>query len=663
MVYMMRATNEGSAVTTDPLPALRQMGLLTDLDLHFARLMVRLAGSDPAESSPLPIADGLGASAALALAAALASHATGQGDICVNLRQWARRAQWSAKAAEIPAFIPPLGEWLSAVRASPVVGRPGRRQPLVLDRRGRLYLYRYWDYERRLADDLLQRASVSSEAVDEAQLQTDLKRLYPRHPQLTGPDWQKVAAAVAALKRLCVISGGPGTGKTSTVLRILALLTGQAGARPLRIALAAPTGKAAARLQEAIRAAKPDLSRLGLQPEQLAQIPEEASTLHRLLGARPNSVYFRHDRDNPLPLDVLVVDEVSMVGLALMAKTVAALPPTARLILLGDKDQLASVEAGAVLGEICAGAGGFSPEFRSRLATLTGERLPRGRTVTSPLADAIVLLKHSYRFGATSGIGALAQAVNRGKATDALALLEGMPHEDIAWQTLADPAELAEQIAEPVTAGFASYLQAAQNNAGPVAVFERFNQFRVLSALRNGPFGVEALNRLCEEVLHRRGLVNTRQDWYCGRPVMIVHNDYNLRLFNGDIGITLPDPEDSTRMKVFFLGSDGALRSFAPARLPDHETVYAMTVHKSQGSEFDHVLVVTPNAPSPVLSRELLYTALTRAKQRASFYGVPEVFAGAVERRLRRSSGLRDRLWVEPRVSSERAAALPTPPA
>lgn len=642
----------------DTLPMLRQLGLLTDLDLHFAGLMVRLAGGDSVDNASLPAA-GLGERASLALAAALASHATGQGDICVNLRQWARRAQWSAKTAIAPAFIlPPTGEWLSAVRASPVVGRPGQRQPLVLDRRGRLYLYRYWEYERRLADDLLQRASAAPEAVDEAQLQTDLKRLYPRHPQLTGPDWQKVAAVVAALKRLCVISGGPGTGKTSTVLRILALLTGQAGARPLRIALAAPTGKAAARLQEAIRAAKPAL---GLEPERLAQIPEEASTLHRLLGSRPNSVYFRHNRDNPLPLDVLVVDEVSMVGLALMAKTVAALPPTARLILLGDKDQLASVEAGAVLGEICAGAGGFSPEFRARLATLTGERLPRGRTVTSPLADAIVLLKHSYRFGATSGIGALAQAVNRGKAADALALLEGAPHEDIAWRTLADPAELAEQIAEPVAAGFAPYVQAAWENAGPVAVFERFNQFRVLSALRNGPFGVEALNRLCEEALHRQGLVNTHQDWYCGRPVMIVHNDYNLRLFNGDIGITLPDPEDSTRMKVFFLGSDGALRSFAPARLPDHETVYAMTVHKSQGSEFDHVLVVTPNASSPVLSRELLYTALTRAKQRASFYGAPQVFAGAVERRLRRSSGLRDRLWIEPRVDGENAAAMPRP--
>ena len=631
----------------DPLPMLHERSLLTDLDLHFARFVSRLA----TQNSPLPpVGEGMGVRESLELAAALASHATGQGDICVNLRQWARR--WTAMAGETPAFAPPpTSEWLGVLRACPVVGRPGARQPLILDRRGRLYLYRYWEYEHRLAEDLLRRAGEASEPVDEARLRADLGRLFPRHPQLIGPDWQKVAAAVAALKRICVISGGPGTGKTSTVLKILALLTGQSGGRPLRIALAAPTGKAAARLQETIRAAKPTL---GLEPERLAQIPEEASTLHRLLGARPDSVYFRHDRDNPLPVDVLVVDEVSMVGLALMAKTVDALRPAARLILLGDKDQLASVEAGAALGDICFGGGRFSPEFRARLADLTGEALPRSRTMPSPLADAIVLLRHSYRFGAASGIGALARAVNGGKAAEAVALLTGEPRADIAWRTLADPAKLPEQLAEAVREGFTPYLRAVREGAGPATVFERFNQFRVLTALRNGPFGVEALNRLCETALRDRGLIQTRQDWYLGRPVMIVRNDYNLRLFNGDIGITLPDPDEPERMRVFFLGSDGALRSFAPARLPEHETVYAMTVHKSQGSEFDRVVVVTPNAPSPVLSRELVYTALTRAKQRAAFHGMPEVFAGAIERRLRRSSGLRDRLWVELRYPTQK---------
>ncbi len=624
-------------LTHDLLPMLHQQGTLNDLDVHFARFMERLAG---------------GGSPELALAAALASHATGQGDICVNLRQWARRWQAMTERGVEPSALalPPMNDWLDAVRASPVVGRPGERQPLVIDRRGRLYLYRYWQYEQRLAHDLRQRAGEASTGVNETQLRADLNRLFPRHPALNGPDWQKVAAAVAALKRVCVISGGPGTGKTSTVLKVLALLTGQSE-RPLRIALAAPTGKAAARMQESIRAAKPGLE---LTPEQAVQIPEEASTLHRLLGSRPNSVYFRYNADNPLPLDVLVIDEVSMVGLALLAKTVDALLPSTRLILLGDKDQLASVDAGAVLGDLCTGAGRFSPEFQAQLAGLTGERLPRGKESPSPLVDAIVLLRHSYRFGADSGIGALAQAVNRGRSADASALLAGRA--DIAWRTLADADSLPEQLAEPVATGFTPYLEAVQAGATPVAVFEQFNRFRVLVALRKGAFGVETLNQLCEAVLQQRGLIDSRQTWYPGRPIMVIRNDYNLRLFNGDIGITLPDPEEPERMRVFFLGNDGALRSFAPARLPEHETVYAMTVHKSQGSEFERVLVVTPNESSPVLSRELLYTALTRAKQQAVFYGVPEVFEAAVERRLRRSSGLRDRLWVEQRAGRRKAS-------
>jgi exodeoxyribonuclease V alpha subunit len=625
-------------LTHDLLPMLHQQGTLNDLDVHFARFMERLAGGDSPE---------------LALAAALASHATGQGDICVNLRQWARRWQAITERGGVkpPAFtLSSMSEWLDAVRSSPVVGRPGERQPLIIDRRGRLYLYRYWQYEQRLALDLRRRAQEASAGINEAQLRTDLNRLFPRHSALIGPDWQKVAAAVAALKRVCVISGGPGTGKTSTVLKILALLTGQSE-RPLRIALAAPTGKAAARMQESIRAAKPGL---GLTPKQAAQIPEEASTLHRLLGSRPGSVYFRYNADHPLPLDVLVVDEVSMVGLALLAKTVDALLPSTRLILLGDKDQLASVDAGAVLGDLCTGAGRFSPEFQAQLAALTNEALPRGKESLSPLVDAIVLLRHSYRFGADSGIGALAQAVNRGRSAEATTLLGGRA--DIDWHNLADSAALPEQLAEPVATGFTPYLEAVQAGAAPAVVFAQFNRFRVLVALRQGPFGVEALNPLCERVLQQRGLIDSRQNWYPGRPIMVVRNDYNLRLFNGDIGITLPDPEEPERMKVFFLGNDGALRSFAPARLPEHETVYAMTVHKSQGSEFERVLVVTPNESSPVLSRELLYTALTRAKQQAVFYGVPAVFEAAVERRLRRSSGLRDQLWVEQRAGRRPAS-------
>lgn len=612
----------------DALALLHAQGSLSNLDLYFARFIERLAG---------------GAMPQLALAAALASHATAQGDICVNLWQWARRWQAIHKHAQPPFVLPPISTWLYELRASSVVGEPGTRQPLVLDRRGRLYLYRYWQYEQRLAEDLRRRACAEVADIDAQRLQADLAALFPRHPNLRGTDWQKVAAAVAALKRVCVISGGPGTGKTSTVLKVLALLTGQAQ-RPLRIALAAPTGKAAARMQESIRAAKP---RLGLSATQAAQIPEEASTLHRLLGSRPDSVYFHHTAERPLLLDVLVIDEVSMVGLALLAKTVDALLPQTRLILLGDKDQLASVDAGAVLGDLCVGAGYFSPEFQAQLSILTSENLPNPAAETAPLTDNIVLLRHSYRFDAQSGIGALATAVNRGHAPQSAELLE--QHSDINWHDVANASELSQQLSAPVCQGFAPYLEAVRTGEKPAQIFEKFNRFRLLAVLRKGAFGVEALNNLCEALLAKHAWIDCENPWYAGRPIMVTRNDYNLRLFNGDIGITLPAAD--WRMKVFFLGNDGALRSFPAARLPEHETVYAMTVHKSQGSEFERVLVVIPDQDSPVLSRELLYTALTRAKNEALFYGSREVFLSAVEKRLQRSSGLRDRLWKKRRIS------------
>ena len=614
------ALDEHDTRPADALALLHAQGAVSDLDLHFARFIERLTASAAPE---------------LALAAALASHATAQGDICVNLGQWARR--W---AALHPSFAPPAtGAWLDTLRSSSVVGTPGQRQPLILDRRGRLYLYRYWQYEQRLAEDLRRRSRAPLAPVQPERLRSDLAALFPRHTHLRGTDWQKVAAAVAALKRVCIISGGPGTGKTSTVLKVLALLIGQAQ-RPLRIALAAPTGKAAARMQESIRAAKPSL---GLSAAHAAQIPETASTLHRLLGSRPDSVYFHHNAERPLLLDVLVIDEVSMVGLALMAKTVDALLPQTRLILLGDKDQLASVDAGAILGDLCAGAGQFSADFQQQLSMLTGEQITKNPAANSAvLSDNIVLLKHSYRFDARSGIGALATAVNRGRAQQAMQLFA--QHADINWQEVENAVQLAQRLAEPLCAGFAPYLEAVHNGESPTQIFAQFNRFRLLAALRKGAFGVVELNQLCEKLLAERGLIDCQQVWYAGRPIMVTRNDYNLRLFNGDIGIALP-ATDATGMQVCFIGNDGAVRSFPAARLPEHETVYAMTVHKSQGSEFERILVVIPDQDSPVLSRELLYTALTRAKQEAWFYGSEAVFLSAVAKRLRRSSGLRDHLW------------------
>lgn len=590
----------------------------SDLDRHFARLIERLSGRDDPR---------------LFAAASLASRATGNGDVCVDLAEFAGRP---VPGCEVTA--PALDQWIAALRNSPAVGGPGDFRPLVLDESGRLYLYRYWDYEKRLAENLLSRATAEQFAVNEVLLRAGLARFFP-DPRDSE---QKLAAAIAVLRRFCVISGGPGTGKTFTVVKVLALLAEQACGRRIAIGLAAPTGQAAARVQEAIRLA---LDRLDLDSAARACIPAEAFTIHRLLGARPDSVYYRHHRGNPLPLDVVVIDEASMADLALMAKLVEALPTRARLILLGDKDQLASVEAGSVLADICAGSG-LSDEFAARLAAVTG--LSAGKVASAadgglPLADSIALLDRSYRFGAESGIGKLARLVNRGEGESALKLLASGDHSDIAW--LGVPAHEIKASATRIMDRLAPYLDIVRAGGAPQAIFDRFNAFRVLCAHRGGPAGAAAVNRLIEEALEEKSLIDAREAWYPGRPVMVTRNDYNLQLFNGDVGIMLPDAGAAGSLKVFFPGRDHNMRSFAPARLPEHETVYAMTIHKSQGSEFGRVLMILPGELSRIMSRELLYTGITRARDHVEIWGGEATFVQAVRHRLMRASALQHRLW------------------
>ena len=575
---------------------------------HFAEFLCRLAGrGDPS----------------LAAAANAVVVAAAAGASCVDLRQLAGSASGATK-------VPPLAEWLTALRASPVIGRPGDWQPLILDDDARLYLHRYWDYERRLAADLRRRAAAVAEGVDDGVLRAGLGRLFPAPGEAI--DWQKVAAANAVLRRLCVISGGPGTGKTTTVARILALLIEQAGERPPSIALAAPTGKAAARLQETLRRVK---AMLDVSEPVRAAIPETATTLHRLLGA----ARFRHDRDNPLPLDVLVVDEVSMVDLAMMARLVDAMPPAARLILLGDKDQLAAVEPGAVLGDLCARGNAFTPGWAQRLAAVAGTPSLPTATDGAPLADAIVLLRHSHRFAASSGIGRFADAVRAGDADAALTLL-GDAGPDLEWTASGESAP--GEVDEPGASALAAYFDVV-NGGKPDEAFAAYNRFRVLCAHRHGSGGVLAVNAGIERWLRNRGLVRGHATHYPGQPLLVTRNDHGLRLYNGDLGIVMPAADGGLR--VMFATDAGGVRALSPARLPPHETAWALTVHKAQGSEFDEVLLRLPASASPVLCRELVYTAVTRARRRASVQGSREVVGAAVRQRHERTSGLRAALW------------------
>ncbi len=604
------------------------LGVLRPLDLQFARVV---AGSDEPE---------------MLLAAACLSAEAGAGHVCLMLEQllpenlFDGRQPELAQAAWLAAGQLDVVGWQRRLSASAAVGDGSTAMPMVLQQQ-RLYLQRMWQNEGEVAEFIS--SDSLPQAVEEAELRAILDQLFGEATD--EPDWQKIAAAVAATRRIAVISGGPGTGKTTTVAKLLAALVQLAEGRRLRIQLAAPTGKAAARLTESLGSAG---KQLALTPEQRALFPTEASTLHRLLGAQPNSQRMRYHSGNRLHLDVLVVDEASMVDLPMMARLIAALPAQARVIFLGDRDQLASVEAGAVLGDICRFAEqGYSVARAEQLSRLTGCLL-QGESAQAEAAvrDSLCLLRKSYRFDANSGIGQLASAVNTGNGKLALAALDGR-FSDVSGYPLAETQDYQALLDACVT-GYRDYLQQVVAGADAVAVLAAFGRFQVLCALREGPFGIAGLNERIETGLQRAGLIQRKPGaagrWYSGRPVMIGRNDSALGLFNGDIGIALRD--ETGELRVHFQLPDGSIKSVQPSRLPAHETAYAMTVHKSQGSEFDHTVLVLPNHFLPVLTRELVYTAITRARRQLSLYAIDAVLMRAIRTPTQRRSGLAERLQI-----------------
>jgi len=650
-----------------------ERGWLRELDRALTQLFAEL---DP-QASPL-----------LLLGAALASHQLGQGHVCLDLAATLANPDFTLSLppegddAEESMILPSqvlaglsLESWLAACAGSALLESEGA--PLVLSGTC-LYMRRYWNYERQVAYNIAQRLQTSAAAPTD--LAARLASLFPEALMVNGQrltDWQKLACAMAAQGRFTLITGGPGTGKTTTVVRLLALLqeAAMATGEPLRLSLAAPTGKAAARLTESIGA---QVQSLALDERVREQIPTLVTTLHRLLGSRPGSRHFRHDATNPLPLDVLVVDEASMIDLEMMASLLDALPTHARLILLGDKDQLASVEAGAVLGDLCreAESGGYSEATRVWLESQTGERLDDPALVMSDkaLAQHIVMLRHSRRFGSGSGIGRLARAVNQGDAQMARATLAAGA-DDLHVLRLSGEQDRGlgrllidgQGAGESRPQGYAHYLQVMQaqrptSDAGEQAwdewagkVLAAFDQFQLLCAVRKGAWGVEALNERIAEALVRRKLLEQAYGWYEGRPVLVTRNDYSLGLMNGDIGIALrlPEPPESPGapvrevLRVVFPRNDGSgtLRHILPSRLSAVETVFAMTVHKSQGSEFAHCALILPDSLNPVLTKELVYTGITRARHWFSLIeSRAGIFEQAVQRRVERRSGLREAL-------------------
>ena len=334
-----------------------------------------------------------------------------------------------------------------------------------------------------------------------------------------------------------------------------------------------------------------------------------------------------------------------MVDMALMTKLAQALPLESRLILLGDKDQLASVEAGAVFGDICAKINdeGYSRDFSRLIFSITGYKIPHvshGKEVAA-MRDPIIQLRKNYRFSDDSGISQVSYAVNAGDSERASRLLMSGEFEDILWRRLPSPIEIIRSLRKRITQEYGKYLRAEDLSA----IFQLFESFRILCALRRGPYGSVSINIMAEQILRSEGLINIEGEWYVGRPVMITRNDYNLQLYNGDIGIALLDKETDGDLRVFFQGAEGHIRKFHPLSLPDHETVFAMTVHKSQGSEFDKILLILSDRESPILTREIIYTGITRAKKSVEIWGREDVFTSSVTKRITRTSGLQDELW------------------
>ncbi|OUL92982.1 exodeoxyribonuclease V subunit alpha [Paraburkholderia hospita] len=665
-----------------------ERGWLRDVDVAFAGFLGR----------EVPDAHAL-----LILAAALASHQLGRGHACLDLEAtlkdpasvlslppeglFARddEAQEVALPSTVLADIT-LERWRVALAHADLVGGGAGSTPLVLIGT-RLYLRRYWQYEQNVCRAIGQRLEVTGQL--ESELNTEglrdaLATLFPsqsKQDDSENADWQKLACALAARSAFSIVTGGPGTGKTTTVVKLLALLQSQALAdgatRPLRIRLAAPTGKAAARLNESIAGA---VARLPLGAFARGEairtaIPVAVTTLHRLLGTRPDSRRFRHHVGNPLALDVLVIDEASMVDLEMMNAVLDALPGKARLILLGDKDQLASVEAGAVLGELCqrADAGHYTRATRVWLEAATGERIDADLVddTGSALDQSIAMLRVSHRFSKDSGIGQLAEAVNSGEPAK-VAKVWAHGHEDLAWIDSIEKGDAAlkalvvdgvaggnsRDMTTDARRGYRHYLQTLRDQQPPHdadqaaldvwanAVLDAHGEFQLLCALRRGTWGVEGLNRRIAHLLQEERLIAATGEWYVGRPVLVTRNDYELGLMNGDIGITLalPTPDGGWSLRVAFAAGDGSHRVkwVLPSRLQAVETVFALTVHKSQGSEFTHAALVLPDMLSPVLTRELVYTGITRARSFLTIAsaGGRSIVERAVEACVLRASGL-----------------------
>ncbi|MCY9861285.1 exodeoxyribonuclease V subunit alpha [Vibrio coralliirubri] len=665
-------------------------GRLRPLDVQFAKQMRTLCLPELTEQEKDVVT----------LISAYLSNEYSKSNICLPFTKVEEPEYFGKNSWLLLDGLPEKGLWGEIFNKSGVCGNGGKVTPIVFDK-CRMYIYRNWLMEQNVAAKIMQMSKSKAQTPKQLlKMKRTLNRLFARNykllakalpakqaendddlfmfvcdffdvkeellhslpkaeivklcrgkptlvnlkklnkllPEVTNLNWQKVSAGVALTRQFTVISGGPGTGKTTTVSKMLAALCELSEKPDLNIKLCAPTGKAAARLTESITAA---MSQLPISADVLKLIPKEASTIHRLLGAVYKKADFRHNTKNKLHLDVLVIDEASMIDLSLMSKLLDALPDDAIIILLGDKDQLASVEAGSVLGDICSFiVDGVSDGQKAIIDKITGFDMEKSNSANE-FTDSLCMLRKSYRFHKNSGVGQLAYATNDGNPSRIKSVID-FGYKDLTFTELSSANYTL--FIKDVAKEYEVYLNLIANNSAPLDVIKEFTDIRILCATREGECGLNAVNDKIETLLDTKGKIarSNTSAWYVGRPVMITKNDHALGLFNGDIGICMRDEDQ--KLYVFFEAADNNVRRFLPSRLPDHETIYAMTIHKSQGSEFGRTFMLLPEKMSPLLTRELVYTGFTRAKTDLRVCCLLPVLLKAASIKTKRDSGLIDLL-------------------
>ncbi|MBN2281659.1 MAG: exodeoxyribonuclease V subunit alpha [Candidatus Marinimicrobia bacterium] len=605
------------------------VSVFESIDIEFAKFLHRISNlEDPV----------------LGLTAALVSYALRNNHICLRMEEYAGKKfpfEQELKPFELPVQIPvpELDTWLIHLKnCKSVVSFQGENLPLIVDEKNRIYLQRYFKYEQNLAN-FFTRKLIANSTLTRPQFPIDLSNLSQYFENSENPDYQQIAVLASLVNQFTVITGSPGTGKTSVVAAVLAafFMAEKSG----KVAICAPTGKAAARLKDSLQTESENL-RISKDIRQKI-ILVEPSTIHRLLKSKYGSPHFFYRKDNPLKIDLLILDEASMVSQPLMCKLFDALPMDAKVVILGDKDQLASVEEGSVFGDLCAALpiNRFTRDFCDLLHGCSATRIQP--VLDNPLHNAVVELKKSYRFDDTKGIGLTKTAINAGTTSQIMKILQ-KENEEIHLCPLPVRNQVKVKILNFIQSvqinldghnySFNDYLQMEDLQQK----FKFMENFRILCAKRSGSYGVEYINRVIIE-----HYFNAKTIYSESLPVMITTNDNRLKLYNGDIGI-VQIKNNVTKIYFPHLTEKGRYRSFFPVQIPRHEPVFAMTVHKSQGSGFQKILLILPEKDSPLLTRELLYTGITRAEKQCEIWSFDAIIQSTVDRVTVRDSGLKDKL-------------------